>query len=147
MDATQAPQLTRTKSGTSDDTDYAGQNDSIASIGVRGFPGSRDLTVGGLRSCWVCVLARDTNGVLLDRGTCSFTITPLEEFSRAGAVKGRGAGAAVAVVDQAPITGCALNRWYEIPLHACERLSFRISALASSPAGVTDFEIWTAPGN
>lgn len=147
MDANRTPRLLRTKTGTSDDSDWPGLNDVPADADMKNLPPGPVAQPSGMRETWICVLARNASGVLLDRASCTFTATPVEVFARNGAVRGRGGSAADAVVDMEPITGCALNRWYPVPSHGMTRFTVRLSAIAGAPGTTDNLEIWIAPGD
>lgn len=153
MDASSTPRILRTKTDEAvSDPDWAATNVAPTEpVGgaaiVQGVPGRNAAGNVGMRSIWVMVLARSAAGALLNRGaTTSFSITPVEVFPRDGAQRGRGAGAAVAVVDQAPITACTVNRWYEIPIHGCPGFTVRLSDFVDLPATTADLEVWTSLG-
>lgn len=164
MDANLIPRILRTKTDEAvDDPDWAGTNTAPtepvggASI-CFGVPSYRGGQVGALRSVWVMVVCRTAAGALLNRGSCTFDMTPTECFSRDGETKGRGvaAVAAPAVVDQAPMVACIPNRWYEIPIHpvagggtnapGTRGVTVRLSTIANLPGTTADLEVWIAPG-
>lgn len=131
--------LLRTKSGTGDDTDWAGTNTVPGASDLGGMPGYTPPGQDTIHRLEVAVVPVDSSGDPVNRsGTVDLTLVKVIRRS----VRDDGAGSDEAtVVDTATITGAAFNALQDVPFAGGE-YSVRLTNITGAPGTATAFEVW-----